>query len=265
MAIVWQSIGSGKVVVTKKGMNFRTYSLDWRENEAKKSFIRMADPLRDIVKSTVHNYWPNLKAEAKYALLFAGLPLVVLAFMGVRKPLLFSLPMFLIFPVFTGMGMPQRFVLPYMPFLIVFAGVAVARFRLPQATWLLVIAGMGFGADFVFDQQDNFFELRQAGVELSRYRDTVDAKFMDRKPYTAFYSGIRRADQFYSIPHESPEKVVEYAKQLGIDYLVLSRRIVGIFRPQLEIMFENNFGLRKVLSVYPNTPYEVLIYEIPHS
>lgn len=93
------------------------------------------------------------------------------------------------------------------------------------------------GADFVqaaFNGEVGTEEKR-AGLWLSEYAESEDVA-LERKTVVAFYAGIGSLE----LPHVSLERVVEYARMNGAEYVIVSSRHLEKYRPQLMLLLEDD-------------------------
>ena len=111
---------------------------------------------------------------------------------------------------------------------------------------------------------NNFFELKQVGLHL-KGKIPEDAVIMDRKPYFTFYAKVSK---YVRIPAASINDVIKSSLSNDVDYLVLSERVVKIFRPNLIPLLnskEQNIG-PYLTSFYDDTKrrkgYGVRIFKI---
>ena len=100
-------------------------------------------------------------------------------------------------------------------------------------------------------------EHKEAGIWLKNNSRKFSV-IMSRKPYAAFYSGNLIA----SIPDESYEEVIIYAKKRKADYLVIDERYIPTTRPQLKFLL-NPYSLPKELKMVYQEEYNgkrIIIY-----
>ena len=128
--------------------------------------------------------------------------------------------------------MSLRFGLPYFYALLIGSGFLIQKFK--SGIVVVALIGIFFIPNLKYlsqpiDSDFSYVECKKAGLAL---RDIIpkDAIVMDRKPYVTFYSN---AGKYIEIPTGSINDVYLSAKKNDVDYLVLSERIVMIFRPNL--------------------------------
>lgn len=189
--------------------------------------------------------------------------------MKTRAFLAAGLAEFFIYPLFTGLALPQRFVYPYIPFLGVLGVAAISQFipkKFKAVAAMLLLIGTVAGYSFLVTSSDDFPELKEAGYALKRYADQ-NSIVLDRKPYTAFFAGVMPKN-FLMIPFRDMDGVIEYAHQTNANFLVMSRRVISTFRPQLMPMFNPDVrqkyskSLQLLIDLYPDSSVEVLIFRI---
>jgi hypothetical protein len=277
--LVTASIGyaaTGTFVLTKKASNFRIVDpVDWWKNEQMKRAIRSAPTTGEIIESVFRNYGTNFVLESKDLATYIGVPIVLLALYGLikRRIILWAAMLeYFLFPVFSGLALRERFVFPYLPFLVVLSIIALSGLRsfgLRVAVTVLLFFSAFAGYGFVKSSSDPFFELKTAG-QLMRPYVNDSSLVVDKKPYTAFYAGLR-ADQFLEIPNETLDNLYAFSIQNKVTHLVLSYRLAQIFRPQLLLLFDPQAqkALAKkfpvLLTCYQGTEYQVTVFSVQKS
>jgi hypothetical protein len=214
---------------------------DWQSKES-----TVGDDVKDdavAAESTdmgavVTDYARRLPVEIGVLARQVGFIALLLAFIGmVRRPtpLLAGLVPLLAVPLFTVRS-EARYLLPYVPIIVVYAFVAVADLKqvsLRKAGFALlalsVFVGFVANRDQVTAAVDEGHEdLRKAGLELKPLIEE-GAVIADRKPYLPFYAGGR----YLEIPEGSYEDIMHYLVENDVDYLSLHLMVVAKFRHYL--------------------------------
>ena len=227
----------------------------------------------------------NLVVLGQRLIGLVGLPLVLLSLLGiVRRPgrwLLFCLPL-LILPFFS-FAMVTRFWVPYLPFLLLAAGLAgnwlLSKLSRPLGRWralgvcLLVMLILGGSVMAGLDDapevpliQESYLGLKVAGMWL-RNRVDRDTVVMSYKPYPSFWAWCK----FARCPGEaSAETILDSAREQGARYLVVNLLVARALVPGLQPFFEKSLPpslrdqvtLVKSLRFRQDIKYDTLIYRI---
>jgi len=231
-------------------------------------YIRVATGAWDISSKTValseslaaHPGAGYLKLIADNTALLApmlpalvGLPLVILALWGMvrrRGAWLWLWAPFAPVPFIIN-PMVERFWLPYVPVLLLAAGLGARDIlgmlspwwssvaaRRGAAAMLLALALAGFAHASRDDMRwiryntEAYYGLRDAGLWL-RDQVTPDTVVASYKPYPAYWAGCR----FLKYPelNDAAEYAV-WARNNGVDYMVVCVKIVYVHRPGLEAL-----------------------------
>lgn len=179
-----------------------------------------------------------------------GWPLALLALTGmVARPgrWLWMLAPMLPIPFIIN-PMVVRFWAPYLPFLLLAAGLGAGWLDEQLQQWQprltsrlraallggLTVAGLGVAvaddANWVVPNAESFHGLKEAGFWLRERvdHDTVVASY---KPFASFWAGCR----FIKIPDEDrAESIIAYARNRGATYLVVNVGIVKSLAPALD-------------------------------
>lgn len=266
---------TGQLIITRKTGNFRILNpTNWFKNEMKITGQPVsAPPLSKLLKSIVANYGVNFLQEGNYLITFEGIPALLLVLWYLVKKRTFlvaALAEFFVYPIFTGLGFPQRFVYPYLPFFGVLSVAAISQLIPSKARVIavvLLLVGVVGSYSFTMQSSDPFPELKEAGYALKPYVNQ-NSIILDRKPYPTYYAGLKPAINFVMIPFLDMDGVIKYAHEKKADFLVMSKRIMYIFRPELMKMFDPKYrerysnSLQLIADLYPNSIYEVLIFRI---
>ncbi len=103
-------------------------------------------------------------------------------------------------------------------------------------------------------------EQREAGEYLAPLTGLED-KVMARQYTSAFYAGATAV----LLPYADYEKTTEYARRKGVDYLVLGRDEIYVWRPTLEPLLEDEARHQQwelVQVLYPGSDRETLIFRL---
>ena len=186
------------------------------------------------ILSSFSSYPERFLAHGANLLTYAGIPLLVAGLYGIarhRNVLLSGLAMFLLLPLF-GLNPFSRFMLPFIPFLAIFALLALRHIPKAEFFYLGVLVCMLGTVPTIAEiqkQDDDMIELKTAALAI-RSRVAPGDIFLDRKPYTAFYANGR----YTQIPNEPVDTILAFAKRANARFLVLGERVVYVFRPQLK-------------------------------
>ncbi len=234
--IISLRVETGTWSLSPKSDNLRAWDVDWRANLAREALAPAAPtPSTGQAVLTSLSYYPeHFLAHGANLLTYAGVPVLAAGLYGIarhRNILMAGLVMFLLLPFF-GLNPFSRFVLPYIPFLAVFALLALRH--IPKAEFfylsvLVCVLGTVPTLSEIQKQDDDMIELKTAALAI-KSRVAPGDIFLDRKPYTAFYADGR----YTQIPNEPVDTILAFAKRAGARFLVLGERVVYVFRPQLK-------------------------------
>ena len=232
----------GRWTISAKASNFQLWDInDWRKNEEWKSAKNEPTKI-EIAKHVFEQYPIRLLALLNYIKTSSTLPIAIIGLIGlIRRPNLFWIffVQLLLTPLY-GLNLSLRYGLPYFYPLLVGCGLFLKAFNKRVEMKLIIAFAAVVGIAFLFNLKylrqpelttpdNNFFELKEVGLHL-RGKLPKDAVIMDRKPYFAFYSN---SGKYVTIPSASINEVMKTSLSNNVDYLVLSERIVKIFRPNL--------------------------------
>ena len=239
------SLSVGHVQLLSKSGNFGLSAQAWQKREAliDASTSELAKKVigeqnRDT--SVVANYFTRLPHELlllNRSLLPVALLLGLFGLWKRRGMLAAALFPFLVYPAFTPRSEP-RFILPFLPILILYALMAVEILDGKRKRWLLVsalslAAGVGVWLNYTMlmpPSSDQFAFSRKAARELkSRNLIKPGEVVADRKPFFAFYAGAR----YVEIPVAGYEDVMEYLGRERVRYLMLDKLTIHALRPAL--------------------------------
>lgn len=247
------SIQAGELTLTKKTMNVRPWSSDWRENLKNEGFKSKETVISSIIKESP-------KRALQYgSIIINSINFVVLIFFIIGlfqgfNILMFSFPILLILP-FLGLNPSERLIVPLVPFMIILAFYGISKWRYSLILGSLILLGSVLTKP---EYKSDFYpEMKTISQNFEK-----DKIFLDRKPYVAFFAkGV-----YEQIPNISIDSVVEILKEKKADYLVLSTQVIPIFRPQLIPLFQSqvasSYGLKKKAIFKASDGGGILIYEL---
>lgn len=186
----------------------------------------------EIISSVVASYPHRFMQYTGHIIEYAGIPIVLLGLAGViRNPsiLLVGLMNILLLPVF-GIITDARLIIPCVAFLTIFAFIAIDRLRKGA---LVLTIGCGLFLlpliQIVVIPDEPLVELKQAGLALKNITAPGD-RFLDRKPFTAFYAG----GEYWAAPYAPLDSILHFAVNNHVRFIVVSEYVVLAFRQQLE-------------------------------
>jgi hypothetical protein len=244
--MIYLRVQTGEWTLSAKTMNLRVWERDWHLNVARESSGSPAFTFTERLESGFRHYPERLLAYVRLLFTYAGIPLVLLGIAGmfrVRNILLAGMPMLLVLPVF-GLDPAERFLIPYLPFLAIFALLFCSSFRsvsLAVAGAALVVLGYSPSVSTPLAPEEGITEFCAAGRAMAPVTAREDI-FVDRKPFTAFYAGGR----YVSMPNDPVDSILSFSRSLGAKYLVVSARVVRVFRPQLNFLLYSDTVLNRM-------------------
>ena len=253
--IISLRVETGTWSLSPKSGNLRVWDVDWRANLAREGLHPAAPPapISAVLTTAIAGYPEKFLSNAGNLLTFAGVPFLLAALYGIgrhRNILLAGLGMFFLLPFF-GLNPFSRFVLPYVPFLAVFAVLALRHIARPELFYLgllVCLLGMLPTLSEIKKQDDDMLELKAAALAIQPLVTPGDI-FLDRKPYTAFYANGR----YTQIPNEPVDTILAFAKRANARFLVLGERVVYVFRPQLKALLygtDSAIGAKGLTTIY---------------
>jgi hypothetical protein len=274
--VISSSITVGRFQPVPKTGLFSISSVEWQSRE---QFIDKEETLGKLnvefksktFASAVSNYISRLPSELLLLLRHILPVAIALAILGaIRKPLflLIAIIPFFSIPAFTPRS-EARFILPYLPLIILYAVIGVDTLR--RNTWRkagLILLGAGALAAFIPNWNQlaepvskDMEGMKAAGIEFRNRIDMTDL-IADRKPFFAFYAG----GTYREIPVDEYDNVLNYLVENGIKYLSLHHPSTSILRPALKPLLYNNACIMGELRLNLSTQYAnnmgVMVYEI---
>jgi hypothetical protein len=270
----------GEWTISSKTSNIKLFDInDWRKNEEFRS--TQAEPTNtELIQNLLEQYPKRFMALLNYIKTSSTWPITILGFIGLfRRPNIFWLFLIpLLLTPLSGANMSLRYGLPYFYALLIGNGFLLKELsvylNIKSISAFTVVVGIAFLFNLKYLHQpeltepdNNFFELKQVGLHLNRWIPE-DAVIMDRKPYFTFYSN---GGKYVEIPSGSINDVISRSLSEDVNYLVLSERIIRIFRPNLiPLLYNKNQTVGPYLTTfYDDTQqrkgYGVRIYKINKS
>lgn len=247
------SITTGRFVLLPKSEFFGTSAARWQGREAWVDFpgkedydeVLDAGPGANVFYNAVRRFPLELLLLARHVMPVA-LVLAVFGLLRKRLHILAGFVPLLFYPFFTVRSEP-RYVLPYVPLVIVFAAIGLEMVREAKwravALWLLAasaVAGVVVNRDQLTEPvSDGFQWAKRAGLAW-RERLRPDDRIADRKPYFAFYAGAA----YVPIPIGPYEVVLNHLVEDDVRLLVLHRPTIEFFRPALLPLLEDRDVIR---------------------
>ncbi len=191
-------------------------------------------PQRGLVSDYLHSMPGELALLAKHT----WPAVVLLAFFGIWRTglhiFLAPLASLAIFTLFTKRP-EDRYILPYVPFLILYAGLGVAALKKREYRWTAIAALVVCGAGLLAVQRAQLTtreepfpmdEVKAAGEHMRGQVEPGDL-VADRKPYFAFYSQGR----YVEIPVAPYEDAMRHMAANNVEWLSLHRETIHALRP----------------------------------
>jgi hypothetical protein len=238
------STAAGKLILVPKTGLFGTSASPWKLREAWVDFPgkeHILERIRDQSGSStiLADYLKRMPRELLLLVRHASPVVFALSIYGMlrrRSFLIAALAPFLIFPLFTPRSEP-RFILPYVPVLILYSFMAVELLRKYAAyrlTYALIILS---AAACVFVNRAQLTTPLLPGAEWAKnaasdLKGKIEpgARIADRDPFFAFYV----EGKYVEIPMGPYDETLEYLANDDVDYLVLHKKRIDTFRPALK-------------------------------
>jgi Tol biopolymer transport system component len=239
------SLSVGQVELLSKSGNFGLSAHLWQKREAwvdTKLAQQAKKELeeRDETSSTFSDYLSRLPKEVLLLnrhLLPVAFLLGLYGLIRRRGFLLAALVPFLVYPAFTPRSEP-RFILPYLPVLILYALIAVEllggkRRESFLCAGLLLAGAVGVWLNYplLVRTTSTQFEFSRKAAEMLKTKHLIEPGDLvaDRKPYFAFYSGAR----YLEIPIAGYQDTMEFLAHKNARYLMLDKNTIHALRPAL--------------------------------
>jgi hypothetical protein len=237
------SVDLGRVVLLPKSEFIGSSTRFWVFREAAADFegreeIDEVIESRQEETSPLSDYVERLPGELGLIVRHVSPVVVLLALFALRRRkylfLLSALVSFFVIPLATVRSI-DRYILPYIPILILLAVFALADIR-NRAVRLAAIALLAASivalpvinrATLLEPEEEDFGPVKKAALQFRGDVKRGD-KIADRKPYFAYYAG----GEYVEIPVAPYEEAMEYLTQENpVKYLVLHRRTIHFLRP----------------------------------
>jgi hypothetical protein len=237
------SVSAGHLILVQKTKDFGQSAVSWNLREAWMDFEgreeiesemaqqkELGNVLANYVKRVPQEIWRLGRNVMPFILL--------LAIYGAFKRRFFILATFVpffLFPILT-LRSEDRFILPYIPALIIYAFVGLEHIQRPQARAALnallalgAVLGLYVNRGQLLEKvSDGYQSTREAAREFSprvRFHD----KMSDRKPFFPFYSGAR----FQKLPAAPYDETIRFLQRQQVRYLSLHLPTTHVLRPTL--------------------------------
>lgn len=252
------SVQNNELTLTKKTMNLREWSADWKVNIQNEGREATTD-----LQASISN-WPRRSKEVVSTITESVGFVTILFVVGglfFRPSIVGTAFLPLLILPFFGLAASDRFIVPYIPFFFIFSFVDIVYsewfgFKLLKIFMIVsycIILLFSSSYDF---KHETFPEMKELGVLLP-----PEKVYLDRKPFVAFFA----KGEYKQIPNASIDSVVSILKNKQADYLVLSTKVIPIFRPNLNPLFNSEEGEKYNLKVKAvrrtNDGGGIIIYE----
>lgn len=247
------SASLGRIVVLPKSQLIGASVEGWRSQEAwidREGKAGVEEALKED-KGTVAaivNYGRRLPREIVFLGRHASPFVLLFAILGLVRKWRFiaaALVPFIAYPAVTFRS-EARFVLPYIPILILFAiaGVgSISGSARRRAGYVLL--GLSVAAGLILNRDEltrpvsgEFKYARDAGLEF-RSRIEPGDRIADRKPFFAFYAG----GEYAQIPVATYEETIDHLTNRGIRFLSLHRETIHALRPALRPLLYDRLAI----------------------
>lgn len=239
------STSAGRLVLLPKAEFIGSSTDYWKTREAAIDFENADETFEQLSaeseeRSAVSDYLMRLPVELRVILRYVLPAIFLLALYALRRrKYLFmaaALVSFLVIPLATVRS-TDRYLLPYLPILILLAVFAAAdlRNRTARAAAIALVAASIvmlpiLNSAALIEPEDPGLEvLKKAGIEFRKAVNPGD-KIADRKPYFAFYSG----GDYVEIPVAPYEDLMKhFTDEEKARFLVLHHKTIHTLRPAL--------------------------------
>ena len=247
-AVMSRSLGRLAIISKESALDSHTQKGRQQESVAGAT---STDIQQQLEERLAHNSYVERLPQELLTLLRHVFPVVfLLALFGIVRMrmhvFLAALPFFFVYPLVTTRSF-DRFVLPYVPILILYAVIGADKLgsaRLRRGGYaLLAVAGLALP----FVNRAQLTEPEEAGLEVVRragiaMRDVVRAgdAVADRKPFFAFYAG----GDYVQIPVAYYDDVMRHLCENDIEWLALHKETIHKLRPALRPLMYNAAVIR---------------------
>ncbi|MFC1527656.1 DUF2079 domain-containing protein, partial [Candidatus Neomarinimicrobiota bacterium] len=268
---------NGEWSISSKFSNLKIYDINnWTENEEFR-YVKDESNNTEIIQSLLDQYPKRLMVLFNYIKTSSTWPITILGFIGLfwRPNIFWIFVVPLLFTPLSGANMSLRYGLPYFYALLIGSGFLINKISTRQNLQLTVAFVALISVVFIFnlkyllqtsiiDNDFNFVEGKGVGIFIEK-AIPEDAIIMDRKPYVAFYSN---AGKYIEIPTGSIDDVLLSLQENDVDFLILSKRIITKYRPNLlPLLNEDEDNVKPLLKTiyndnYLNNDFSTRIYKI---
>jgi TolB protein len=237
------STSLGRVVILPKSEFIGSSTHYWKLREASidyegrdKTEAQMAEEGEE--SGALKDYGQRLPGEIMVVIRHVFPVILLLSLYALRRRkywfMAAALVSFFVIPLATVRSI-DRYILPYIPVIIMLAVFAVADIRnhtVRMAAVGLIVASILVlpvynSATLLEPEEDNVVALKELGLEFRGDVKPGD-KVADRKPYFAFYSGA----DYVEIPVAPYEESMEYlASEQRVRFMVLHQQVIHTMRP----------------------------------
>jgi Tol biopolymer transport system component len=249
------SANAGQLVVVSKSNLFGSGAESWRlreptiDFEGRDEVLEAAAPEDEPVVLWRH-YARRLPTDLGMILRYAGPVVLALSLLALRRRRYWfvaaALFPFIVDPLFTP-RVEARFILPYLPVLILLAGVAIAgirsrpyrRLAVALLVATIVVLPVVNRAALLVPDEPYLHNAKVAGVF---FRDKIHPgdKVAGRKPYFAFYAG----GDYTPIPLAPYEDVMRYLVREDVKVLELHQATIHPVRPPMRPLMYSSSVIR---------------------
>lgn len=245
---------SGNLTLTKKTMNIRNWSEDWKTNISQEGLNKDYS-----LSSTIENY-PQKEFKFVFDLFYSSTPILLIFAIGAIIIIPNSMASGLVlFPLLglLGIGTDDRFLVPFIPFIIFFGVLGIKHW---VAKKFHVFAYSICGLFFIFQTSSVISRPIEQFPEMEKIGRVMPPGkiFFDRKPYAAFFAkGI-----YKTIPNGPIDSAIIEMKKNG-DFLVLSLKVIPVFRPNFNPLFDSRNSVQYGISPYIwNSNDGIILYKL---
>ena len=265
--MIYLKMQTGDWTISAKTMNLRVWEKDWRINVSQEASDAPTYSFRERLESGLKHYPNRLLGYIEKLLKYFGIPMVIIGFIGMlkyRTILIAAMPMLFILPLF-GLDPNERFLLPYFPFIVLSSIFLVSTWKskiLQMGAIIIIMIGYLPTKAYAVTPEEGITEFCRAGMDIKPITNSGDI-FVDRKPFTAFYAGGR----YLPMPNDPVDSILKFCRDNDARFLVVSARVVRVFRPQLNFLLYsdtvlNRLNLKTVYVKDLDSGYGIRIIEV---
>jgi hypothetical protein len=241
--IVIQSYTAGRLVLLSKANLFGTSASFWKLREGWIEFRGQEQMLEEVAQeggtqSVIADYLRRMPHELLLLARHASPVILLLGLYGMlrrRAFLIAALVPFLFFVPFTFRSEP-RFILPYIPILVLYAMVGLQHLRKGRVREIALVLVVLSVVVMAFINRDRLTTPVSRGYRWAKVlgqpvseRIVPGTTIGDRKPFFAFYAGGR----YVEIPVGPYEETINHLYERDVEYLLLHPPTIHDIRPRL--------------------------------